>query len=42
MEGIQRRPDEQVQDEQCGELVEVTDKAIRRQPPQTKQCKPAP
>ena len=42
MEGIERCPDEQVQDEQRGELVEVADKAVRRQAPQTKQCKPTP
>lgn len=42
MEGIERCPDEQVQDEQRGELVEVADKAVWRQAPQTEQCKPAP
>ena len=42
MEGIERCPDEQVQDEQRGELVEVADKAVWRQTPQTEQCKPAP
>jgi hypothetical protein len=42
MKGIERCPDEQVQDEQRGELVEVADKALWRQAPQTEQCKPAP
>jgi hypothetical protein len=42
MEGIEGCPDQQVQDEQRGELVEVANKAIGRQTPQTEQCKPAP
>jgi hypothetical protein len=42
MEGIEGCPDQQVQDEQRGELVEVADKAIWRQTPQTEQCKTAP
>ena len=42
MEGIERCPDQQVQDEQRGELIEITSEAVRRQTPQAEQCKPAP
>ena len=42
MEGIECCPDEQVQNEQRGELIEITSEAVRRQTPQAEQCKPAP
>jgi hypothetical protein len=42
MQGVESRPDEQVQDDQRGQLVEAADETLWRQPPQAEQCKPAP
>ena len=42
MQSIQTGPDEQVQQQQGGELIEVANEAVRRQPSQTKQREPAP
>jgi hypothetical protein len=42
MQGVERCPDEQVQDEQRSKLVEVENEAVWRQTPQAKQCEPAP
>jgi hypothetical protein len=42
MEGVESCPDEQIQDDQRGQLVEAADETLGRQPPQAEQCKPAP
>jgi hypothetical protein len=42
MQGVETGPDEQVQQQQRRELIEVANEAVRRQPPKTKQRKPAP
>jgi hypothetical protein len=42
MEGVETRPDQQVEDEQSPNLIEVTNEVIGRQPLQTVQRKPAP
>jgi hypothetical protein len=42
MQSVETRPDEQVQQQQRGKLIEVANEAFRRQPPQAEQRKPAP
>jgi hypothetical protein len=42
MQSVQSGPDEQVQQQQRGELIEVANEAVRRQPPQAEQRKSAP
>jgi hypothetical protein len=42
MQSVETRPDEQVQQQQRGELIEVANEAFRRQPPQAEQREPAP
>jgi hypothetical protein len=42
MQSIQGCPDEQIQDQECCELVEIANEAFWRQPPQAEQRKPAP
>jgi hypothetical protein len=42
MQGVESGPDEQVQQQQRGELIEVTNEAFRREAPKAEQRKPAP
>jgi len=42
MQSVESGPDEQVQQQQRGELVEAASEAFRRQASQAKQRKPAP
>jgi hypothetical protein len=42
MQSVQTGPDEQVQQQQGGELIEIANEAVRRQPSQAKQREPAP
>jgi hypothetical protein len=42
MQGVKPCPDEQVQQQQCGELVEIANEPFWRQPPQAEQREPAP
>ena len=42
MQGVQGGPDNQVQQQQRGKLVEIANEALRRQPPQAKQGESAP
>jgi hypothetical protein len=42
VQSVQTGPDEQVQQQQRGELIESANKVFRRPPPQDEQRKPAP
>ena len=42
MQRVKPRPDEQVQQQQRGELIEVTNEAFRREAPKAEQRKSAP
>jgi hypothetical protein len=42
MQRVETGPDDQVQEQQRGKLIEIANEMFRREPPQAKQRKPAP